>query len=367
MSAPTTVIKIPATQEDTSPLERLRSISGTRQLDDLRERVSNVNDVIPNLVPRGTITCFYAWPNGGKTLFTFRALLDAVKDGRVDPSKVLYINEDDNLQGFITKCEIATPYGISVISSVQSTDQKIKSRDDILSVLGCIADTDECNELVVVFDTLKKFMSVMRKDEATRFFSLLRKLNAGGGTVILLAHANKHPSPEGRPIPQGVQDIKDDIDVMYAIECHSERGDEIQKCEFVNEKDRGVVAQRMAWQFRKSSDQTYEQMLESVSFIPDEQLAVQRKMNRERELRRRYCDAILFLESILSNGKSMIQSEIIALLKDDRMNPNGVSISNMRGAIKDLDGIVLNVEVLKHQNNSKRVSLLKNPTGNKEM
>jgi hypothetical protein len=340
-------------QESTlSPIDKLREISGNP--DALREKLMNSDPIIPQMLVRGTTSVWYALPNGGKTLFTMRSIIDAIQKERLDGSYTFYINEDDNLDGFIQKSELAQLYGFSMISSVQSTDDTIRNAGDILELLVKIADMPECAKVFVVIDTLKKFTSVMSKDAVPGFFKLMRKLNAGGGTVLILSHANKRNDPTLPLIPAGVQDIQDDIDVMYAIENLSLRDDSIQKCEFKCTKDRGPVSQSIPWQYVKSPLYTYPEMIESIKRIDDDGIEDVRNEQVRAKVLKKYRDEAAFLEAVLRTGE-MMQKDILAAVGDEDKNSNAVSKRAVRHAIDALAGITLSVTTDKMRNNAKLV------------
>lgn len=335
-----------------SPIDRLRAARGNPEK--LREILQNADPIIPRMLVRGTTSVWFALPNGGKTLFTMHSIIDAIEAGRLDGIYTFYINEDDNLEGFTQKTELAEQYGFNMISSVQSTDDGIRNANDILAVLAEIADMPECAKVFVVIDTLKKFTSVMSKDAIPEFFKLMRKLNAGGGTVLILAHANKRNDPTLPLIPAGVQDIMDDIDVMFAIENFSDRSDAIQKCEFQNKKDRGPVDQSVPWQYEKNAFLLYPDMIKSIKLTGDEGIQSARDEQNRAKVLKKYSDAASFLQAVLGDAE-MMQKDILAAVKDDDKNPNAVGQLAVRSAIGALDGIVLSVRTDRMRHNAKFV------------
>jgi hypothetical protein len=335
-----------------SPVDRLRAITGNP--DKLKEMLMNSDPIIPKMLVRGTTSVWYALPNGGKTLFAMGSIIDAIQEERLDGCYAFYINEDDNLEGFIQKSELAQQYGFNMISSVHSTDNNIRNASDILAVLSEIAVTPECAKVFVVIDTLKKFTSVMSKEAVPEFFKLMRKLNAGGGTVLILAHANKRNDPTLPLIPAGVQDIMDDIDVMFAIENFSDRSDGVQKCEFQNKKDRGPVDQSIPWQYSKSELHTYTDMIKSIKLTGDEGIQSARDEQNRAKVLKKYSDAASFLQAVLGDAE-MMQKDILAAVKDDDKNPNAVGQLAVRSAIGALDGIVLSVRTDRMRHNAKFV------------
>ena len=67
-----------------------------------KKRVESV-EVIAGMALLGEATVIYMQANGGKTLITFSALIDSIRAGRIDGSKVYYILADDTFNGSIEK------------------------------------------------------------------------------------------------------------------------------------------------------------------------------------------------------------------------------------------------------------------------
>ena len=333
-----------------SPIDRLRAISGNPA--ELRERLMNADPIIPGMLQRGTTSIWFALPNGGKTLFAMRSVVDALREGRLDGRFTFYINEDDNLEGFIEKSELATRYGFNMISSVQSLDSEIRNARDILNLLTEVASMPECKRVFVIIDTLKKFTSVMSKEAAPAFFELMRKVNAGGGTIMILAHANKRNNPDAPLIPAGVQDIMDDVDVMYAIESFSDREEATQRCEFQCRKDRGPVEQSISWEYKKGQLFSYPEMIESIKLTGQEGIQEAKEEQRRLKALQNHRDAASFLEAVLGRSE-MMQKDILEASKDPDLNPNGVGQQLIRRAINALDGMMLSVRTDRSQNNAK--------------
>jgi len=215
-------------------------------------------------VLQGTIAQFFSKPNGGKTLFIMSQLVLQIEAGNLSGEDIFYINEDDNFEGFLVKCEIAKEYGFSMISSSRSEDENLRNPSAILRVIIAAARSDKVAGKVFVFDTLKKFVSVMDKKLLPDFFAALRVINANGGTVILLGHANKYLDLEGKLVYEGVSDIQGDIDIQYAIYSLSERTDERQVIRFDCTKDRGKVEMSRTMEYMKVPGRHYREMMDSL-------------------------------------------------------------------------------------------------------
>jgi hypothetical protein len=78
------------------PLSSLRRVSGTNQIEKMRAMMKDARYIIPGMVPQGTITQFYAKPNGGKTLFIMSELTKQIDAGNLIGEDIFYVNVDDN-------------------------------------------------------------------------------------------------------------------------------------------------------------------------------------------------------------------------------------------------------------------------------
>ena len=79
-----------------SPLQKLKCMSVTHRLAEMEADLTDATFVIPSMAMTGSMTLFYSWPNGGKTLFLLTMLTRQMANRAIDPSSVFYINADDN-------------------------------------------------------------------------------------------------------------------------------------------------------------------------------------------------------------------------------------------------------------------------------
>jgi len=107
----------------------------------------------------------------------------------------------------------------------------------------------------------------MDKRVASEFGNIARGYVAAGGTLITLAHTNKHKDSEGKSIYSGTSDIRDDGDCFYIIDkigVDKGFGTERHTVEFTNDKARGDVASTVGFSFEKRVGETYADLLDSV-------------------------------------------------------------------------------------------------------
>lgn len=266
----------------------------------LKKEMKNAVYVLDGLALKGEFTVFSAPPNGGKTLLTIAGLRTSAKVGRIDGNKVFYINSDDNQRGAIAKTEIVESLGINMVVPVLADRKKTGGeRFDLVAILKSMIETGKVDGEIIVLDTLKKFVSVMKKDDQSEFNNVLRNFVSMGGTVIVLAHTNKR-RVEGKHILGGTSDLLDDCDCCWVIDPVDSDGGRLYNFNFT--KGRGVDGEDKAFFVPTIEEEDYtkryRKMLDSV--VPRD--AGDRKDQFKRDLQRRGHQAILLIQDELQDG-----------------------------------------------------------------
>lgn len=227
----------------------------------------------------GQLTVFYAAPNIGKTLLVLHLLLEAMRSGRVDPGSVYYVNVDDHAQGLLDKLRIADECGFHMVAD----GYRDFSSGNFLDVLREMIAEDQARGVVVVLDTLKKFTDLMDKSRATAFMKVARQFVVKGGTIIGLAHTNKHPGAGGRPVFAGTTDVRDDADCVYTLQAlDPSPGDTDRVVVFDNIKRRGNVAIEAAYRYSIEPGISYDELLASVQAFDQSELLTLKRTEAER-------------------------------------------------------------------------------------
>ena len=217
--------------------------------------------VLDGIALLGQLTVIYAKPNAGKTLTTIYMLKESIKAGRIIGKDVYYVNADDSGSGLTVKGEIAKQYGFGMLSP----GYKGFKSDDLVNHLKQMIADDTARGKIVVLDTLKKFTDLMHKTKGTEFMKVAREFTLKGGTMIMLAHANKNRGGDGKIVAGGTSDISDDADCVYLL-------DEVSKTAttktvlFENAKKRGNNLQELSFSYALSSE-NYGELLESVKAL----------------------------------------------------------------------------------------------------
>jgi hypothetical protein len=217
--------------------------------------------VLDGIALLGQLTVIYAKPNAGKTLTTIYMLTESIKSRRIKGEDVFYINADDSGNGLTAKLEIAVKYGFGMVAPSYGGFES----DHLVNLLKKSIIDDTARGQIVVLDTLKKFTDLMHKTKGSEFMKVAREFTLKGGTMIMLAHANKNRGADGKIVAGGTSDIGDDADCVYLL-------DEVSKTEttktvlFDSAKKRGNNVQELSFSYAMSS-KNYSELLESVQML----------------------------------------------------------------------------------------------------
>jgi hypothetical protein len=198
-------------------IDYLAQLLSMRTTDEMMEKIGSAKFAFERLIVQGHICAFISKPNGGKTAIMNYAAAVMTEQGY----QVLYINLDAGGSDLKFYHDHARRHGYELIAPDMA--EGVASKDVVAMLQGMAAGGADLSNVVMIFDTLKKFTEVMSKSAGKVFYALLRKLTAHGLTVVLLGHTNKYEDENGKPIYEGTGDLKNDIDeLIYLIPIKNE-------------------------------------------------------------------------------------------------------------------------------------------------
>lgn len=231
------------------------------RLTELEKQVGSQRKCLGDIALVGQATVIYAQPNTGKTLITLHLLIESIRSGNVEPRKVFYVNMDDNGTGLVEKVKLAEAFGFHMLADGYA-EFKLQPFKEAMYEM---TKNGTAQGVVVVLDTLKKFVNLMDKTKTSEFARWIRGFVLKGGTVIALAHTNKKLGADGKPIYQGTSDIVDDFDCAYVLYTQPTTADGQKVVVFENVKRRGDVALNAAYSFSAQSKINYNELVSSVT------------------------------------------------------------------------------------------------------
>jgi len=236
----------------------------------------------------GQSTVLYSKPNTGKTLLTIYQIIEAIDDGIIDPANVYYINADDTHRGLTFKLKLAERYGFRMLAPGYNGFKA----EMLAGILAGMVSRETAHGKIIVLDTVKKFVEIMDKTKATKFGETARQFVSKGGSIVSLAHCNKHRGTDGKVIYAGTSDLVDDADCAYTLDVVTDAHDGTRTVCFENIKQRGDVALQVAFTYDASGGLDYQQRLDSVRRLSDAEQQAAASQQREEEVYTRNREAI---------------------------------------------------------------------------
>jgi len=300
------ITKLTEEKPAVNALEQLSAYAMNGRSEEMRQQMLDDKYVLDRIAILGQWTTLYAAPNGGKTLLTLWMLIQQVKAGEIDGSKIYYVNADDHYKGQVEKLELLEPHKINVLLP----NHNGFDTDKLIQLIGQLTKDKQAMGQVIILDTLKKFTDLMDKTASSEFGKLARTFVGAGGTIIALAHTNKNKDDEGKSVAGGTSDIMDDCDCAFLIEGRGPDGHNKYRAIFDNRKARGDVAQKVAFQYSKLDGCTYEQLLNSIVRLgKDEAKAVDKENQLHKDIRVDQATVDAILEAL--DGREMLTKDIL--------------------------------------------------------
>jgi len=198
--------------------------------DDMVSQMEQAEIIWNDVLVSGHVQVWASKPNGGKTTIAMLAASELAS--KYD---VYFLQEDAGAGDLPALKAHANLHGYSLLNSMLASS----TTEAMLEQLKGLRNVDLSNH-VFIFDTLKKFADVMSKRGAPEFFKLMRGLSTLGATVVLLGHTNKHLAVDGKPVFEGVGDVRSDVDELFYLLRTDSQNDECL-VQFEAEKCRAAV------------------------------------------------------------------------------------------------------------------------------
>jgi hypothetical protein len=279
----------------------------------MEKQMLNDIHILGRLALLGQWTMLYAKPNGGKTLLTVWMLIEAIKAGVLNGMDVYYLNCDDTHKGLTYKLKLAEDNGFNMMSP----GYKGFKSEMLTVILQKLIEGGSAKGKVLVLDTIKKFTDLMKKDKSSEFGEAVRQFVLHGGSLIGLAHTNKHRGNDGEVIHAGTSDLVDDCDCAFTLDVISDdkwEGERVVK--FENFKNRGDVALEASYSYDAGENRTYQERLDSIECLDKTEVERAELYRKREKLFLKNKDVVDDIKEILRE-KPMNQKDLIQEVRDE--------------------------------------------------
>jgi len=308
------------------------SLDLTKNPSALKKALSNVSHPMKSkMVAMTELSVIYGPAGSGKTLVALSDIRRSILDKTIRGEDVVYVNLDDSAIGLAEKAEILAGLKIKMIKEFD------------LMMLYSMIDENVAKGKVIIIDTVKKIVNLMDKFQVADLMKHLKKFTHAGGTVILIAHANKNLGSDGLPVLEGVGDLRNDADCVVRVQRHK---DIITMTN--DNKHRSYVELEAIFQASETRD--YKSLMYSINQLSGQD-AIDLKLQREQECfkeeNRKLIETITEMIGLFPVQKTKLVKDLI--------EDTGLSREKIIVILQLLEGDLWDLE--KGPNNSKNYSL----------
>lgn len=293
-------IEAVALNDDNEFLAALDKLAAStdENIEAMKLRARDAIFLLPEVALLGDCTILNAGPNTGKTLLTLWLLSQRNREA-TKHLRIYYINADDSFNGGIEKMEMLRGQGITTLIPNQNGFDPA----NLAKIIKAAIKADACGKMVIILDTLKKFVSTMDKNDARIFNIMVRTFTQAGGTLIALAHTNKNKDADGKSIAEGVGDFQSDFDCAYTIDKAPVITEGAARTiVFENTKLRGPNSMKVTYQYDAGEKKSWAHRFKSIKRIGADEAKLAEEKAMADAQREKDWPIIAYINSQLDDG-----------------------------------------------------------------
>ena len=204
--------------------------------DDVKS-IKEAKYLVDKFLIENQVTVIVGAASSGKTAITQHCLKEIAARGY----EVLYMDLDSSPQDAMYFHQKAKEEGWKYLNPlIKRMDFDSGTLYDRIKQLA--KENKPVDKLVIVIDTLRKFIDSMGKGSVKEFFNVFRKLTNLGATGVCLHHANKHRDSNNQIVVEGVGDIMNDCDtLLYIYPKYNKDKTILTSTIYPSDKARGII------------------------------------------------------------------------------------------------------------------------------
>ena len=288
-----------------------------------------------NMVVGQHLTLIVADANGGKTTIMFQEVCRqiALSGGH----KIFYFDEDSPRGEIKRKGRLIREWGLKgKMIYLNSANKNYESDMDLITadIQKSIDARENCTNVVIVFDTLRRFGSPNGKGnsakEANGYTKLLSDFASKcGATCVLLGHCNKNRNDAGKLVFEGMTDLRANVDNLLIFDTIGSSDDGCQQIKVYADKKRACFEDS----YFKIDTKTREVIkLDEKPTVVD--------TSKPKNVQSRMVDESVIIDEIKmvlwESNKPITTSEIVKIVKNRLSDERGITVG--KNKISDIIG-----------------------------
>jgi len=291
----------------------------TPHLKEMRASIKATKYVVSEVVVRGKHTLMVAQASVGKSTIVLKGVCEQINLGVISGNKVIYMTGDGGYEDVVEKAELVENYGIDNVwvDGLHDFDM----RKDFYNVMSKLIKDENASGVVLILDVLRNVADPMDKKSMQNYNESVNKFLLAGGTVITCVHANKHLDGDGKPIIEGVSDVRDGCDCTFLLTKTVEGGQ--AHVTLNRDKAKCVVSKKVRYTYPENV-KSYKELFDNTKYVSEKEAkkieqqaaakATADNHSNQRQLNKKYidkaCEIMRECEADNSNTRTNIRDKL---------------------------------------------------------
>ena len=288
-------------------------------LKDMRSSIKATKYAISEVAVIGKHTLMVAQASVGKSLITLKGICEQINTGEILGKNVIYMTGDAGFEDIVEKSELIHNYGINQV--YVDGFCKFNIRKNFYNIMTKLIKDENASGVILIVDVLRNVANPMDKIDMQNYNESVNKFLLAGGTVITCVHANKHLDGDGKPIIEGVSDVRDGCDCTFLLTKTVDSGNAY--ITLSRDKAKCVVSKKVRYMYPENP-QSYQELFNQAKYVSeqeaekiDQQIAARKaavKQSNQKQQDQKYIDKaieiILESEKDNSNTRTNIRNRL---------------------------------------------------------
>jgi len=237
----------------------------TPHLTEMRANIKATKHAVSEVAVIGKHTLMIAQASVGKSTIVLKGVCEQIYLGEIPGDKVIYMTGDGGYEDVVEKAELVANYGIGQVW-VDGL-HGFNMRKDFYIVMTKLIKDENASGVILIVDVLRNVANPMDKKDMQNYNESVNKFLLAGGTVITCVHANKHLDGDGKPIIEGVSDVRDGCDCTFLLTKTVDSGNAY--ITLSRDKAKCVVSKTVHYTYPESV-KSYKELFDNTKYVSDQ-------------------------------------------------------------------------------------------------
>ena len=238
----------------------------TPHLKQMRASIKATKYAVSEVVVIGKHTLMVAQASVGKSTIVLKGVCEQIYLGEIPGDKVIYMTGDGGYEDVVEKAELVANYGIGQVwvDGLHGFDM----RKDFYNVMTKLTKDGNASGVILIVDVMRNVADPMDKKSMQNYNESVNKFLLAGGTVITCVHANKHLDGDGKPIIEGVSDVRDGCDCTFLLTKTVDSGNAY--ITLSRDKAKCVVSKTVRYTYPESV-KSYKELFDNTKYVSEKE------------------------------------------------------------------------------------------------